>query len=54
MITPAVTVLSAVEGLTTVQTAFAPFVISAAVVILIALFAIQARGRRASECCSDP
>jgi KUP system potassium uptake protein len=44
MITPAVTVLSAVEGLTTVQQGFAPFVIPAAVVILVGLFAIQARG----------
>ena len=44
MITPAVTVLSAVEGLTTVQQGFAPFVIPAAVVILIGLFAIQSRG----------
>ena len=44
MITPAVTVLSAVEGLTTVQRGFAPFVIPAAVLILVGLFAIQARG----------
>src|SRR5881275_3754023 len=44
MITPAVTVLSAVEGLTTVQQGFAPFVIPAAIVILVGLFAIQARG----------
>jgi KUP system potassium uptake protein len=44
MITPAVTVLSAVEGLTTVQQGFAPFVIPAAVLILVGLFAIQARG----------
>ena len=44
MITPAVTVLSAVEGLTTVQSGFQPFVIPAAVVILIGLFAIQSRG----------
>jgi KUP system potassium uptake protein len=44
MITPAVTVLSAVEGLTTVEAAFAPFVIPTAVVILVGLFAIQARG----------
>jgi len=44
MITPAVTVLSAVEGLTTVQQAFAPFVIPAAIAILVGLFAIQARG----------
>ena len=39
MITPAVTVLSAVEGLTTVQQGFAPFVIPAAIVILVGLFA---------------
>src|SRR5881275_1398302 len=44
MITPAVTVLSAVEGLTTVNAGLAPFVIPIAIVILIALFAIQARG----------
>jgi KUP system potassium uptake protein len=44
MITPAVTVLSAVEGLTTVQRGFAPFVIPAAVLILVGLFAIQSRG----------
>ncbi len=44
MITPAVTVLSAVEGLTTVQQGFAPFVIPAALVILVGLFAIQSRG----------
>jgi len=44
MITPAVTVLSAVEGLTTVNANLAPFVIPLAVGILIGLFAIQARG----------
>ena len=44
MITPAVTVLSAVEGLTTVQRGFEPFVIPGAVVILVGLFAIQSRG----------
>jgi KUP system potassium uptake protein len=44
MITPAVTVLSAVEGLTTVNAGLAPFVIPIAVVILLGLFAIQARG----------
>lgn len=44
MITPAVTVLSAVEGLTTVQQGFAPFVIPGAVFILVGLFAIQSRG----------
>ena len=44
MITPAITVLSAVEGLTTVNRGLEPFVIPIAVGILIGLFAIQARG----------
>jgi KUP system potassium uptake protein len=44
MITPAVSVLSAVEGLTTVDARFGPFVIPIAVGILVGLFAIQARG----------
>ena len=37
-------VLSAVEGLTTVQTGFQPFVVPIAVGILVGLFAIQSRG----------
>src|SRR5215210_3621510 len=41
MITPAISVLSAVEGLTTVQAGFAPYVIPTAIVILVGLFAIQ-------------
>jgi KUP system potassium uptake protein len=44
MITPAVTVLSAVEGLETVNAGLAPFVIPIALGILVGLFAIQARG----------
>jgi KUP system potassium uptake protein len=44
MITPAISVLSAVEGLTTVNPALQPFVIPLAIGILIGLFAIQARG----------
>jgi KUP system potassium uptake protein len=44
MITPAISVLSAVEGLTTVNANLAPFVIPIAVIILVGLFAIQARG----------
>jgi KUP system potassium uptake protein len=44
MITPAISVLSAVEGLTTVQAGFAPYVIPTAIAILVGLFAIQARG----------
>src|SRR3954464_11328505 len=44
MITPAISVLSAVEGLTTVNAGLAPFVVPIAVGILVGLFAIQARG----------
>jgi KUP system potassium uptake protein len=44
MITPAVTVLTAVEGLTTVSPLFEPYVIPLACAILVGLFAIQARG----------
>jgi KUP system potassium uptake protein len=44
MITPAISVLSAVEGLTVVESRFEPFVLPIAVAILIGLFAIQSRG----------
>jgi KUP system potassium uptake protein len=44
MITPAISVLSAVEGLTTVNPAFESWVIPLAIVILVGLFAIQKRG----------
>jgi KUP system potassium uptake protein len=44
MITPAVSVLSAVEGLETVDARFTRFVIPAAIVILIGLFTIQRHG----------
>src|SRR4051794_40663197 len=44
MITPAMSVLSAVEGLTTVNAGFGPFVVPIAVGILIGLFLIQSRG----------
>ncbi|MEO6248664.1 MAG: potassium transporter Kup [Sphingomicrobium sp.] len=47
MITPAVSVLSAVEGLETVNDGFTPFVIPASIVILIGLFFIQSRGTEA-------
>jgi KUP system potassium uptake protein len=43
-ITPAISVLSALEGLDIAWPAFAPYVLPVAVVILIALFAIQPRG----------
>lgn len=45
MITPAVSVLSAVEGLETVSASLADFVIPLAIMILIGLFVIQRRGR---------
>jgi KUP system potassium uptake protein len=44
MITPAISVLSAVEGLTTVESSFGPFVIPLAVGILVGLFFIQSHG----------
>ena len=44
MITPAISVLSAVEGLTTVNAGFEPYVIPLAIVILVGLFAIQSHG----------
>src|SRR4051794_36490281 len=44
MITPAISVLSAVEGLTTVNAGLEPFVVPIAIGILVGLFAIQARG----------
>jgi KUP system potassium uptake protein len=43
-ITPAISVLSALEGLNIVAPLFAPYVLPAAVLILIALFAIQPQG----------
>jgi KUP system potassium uptake protein len=44
MITPAVSVISAVEGLEVVNHGFKPFVVPIALVILVGLFIIQARG----------
>jgi KUP system potassium uptake protein len=44
IITPAISVLSAVEGLTVVEASFQPLVVPIAVVILIALFLLQSRG----------
>ncbi|MFZ5725455.1 MAG: potassium transporter Kup [Pseudomonadota bacterium] len=44
MLTPAISVLSAVEGLTVVEAGLQPLVLPIAVVILIALFLIQSRG----------
>jgi KUP system potassium uptake protein len=44
MITPAMSVLSATEGLSYISTSFEPFILPIALAILIALFAIQSRG----------
>src|SRR5690606_33635792 len=44
MITPAISVLSAVEGLTVVEPTLEPLVVPIAIVILIALFLVQSRG----------
>ena len=43
-ITPAISVLSALEGLEIVLPAFAPYVLPLAVLILVALFAVQPQG----------
>jgi len=44
MITPALSVLSAVEGLKLVTPAFTPYVLPVAVVIMLLLFLVQSRG----------
>ncbi|MCH1868841.1 KUP/HAK/KT family potassium transporter [Nocardioides sp. CFH 31398] len=44
MITPAISVLSAVEGVETADPALAPYVVPIAVVVLVALFAVQRFG----------
>jgi len=43
-ITPAISVLSALEGLTLAAPALAPYVLPSAVAILVALFAVQSQG----------
>ena len=44
LITPAISVLSAVEGLKLVAPAFEPYVLPLTIVILVALFAVQSHG----------
>ena len=44
VITPALSVLSAIEGIKLVTSAFDPYVVPLTVVILVALFAVQSRG----------
>jgi KUP system potassium uptake protein len=44
MITPAISVLSAVEGLEVATPVFQPYIVPITIVILVALFAVQSRG----------
>src|SRR5579859_1690498 len=44
VITPALSVLSAIEGLKVATAAFEPYIVPLTVLILLALFAVQARG----------
>jgi KUP system potassium uptake protein len=44
IITPAISVLSAIEGVNVLTVAFKPYVVPAALVVLLALFGVQARG----------
>lgn len=44
VITPAISVLSAVEGLSVATPAFSPYVVPLTVVILVGLFAVQSKG----------
>src|SRR5437763_12399031 len=44
MLTPAISVISAVEGLSVVSAAFQPYIVWIALAILISLFAIEAHG----------
>src|SRR5450432_829637 len=44
IITPAISVLSALEGLKQIDTGLTPFILPATLVILIALFFVQSRG----------
>jgi KUP system potassium uptake protein len=44
VITPALSVLSAIEGITLVTAAFEPYVVPLTIIILLALFAVQSRG----------
>jgi K+ transporter len=53
LITPAISVLGAVEGLTTIDAGFQRYVVPSTLVILVALFAIQRRGTEKIGRCSD-
>src|SRR5205814_3335090 len=49
MITPALSVLSAIEGLKLATPAFDPYVVPITALILVTLFAVQSRGTRSEE-----
>ena len=53
MITPAISVLSAVEGLRSRRRCFEPYVVPVTVVILVGVFCVQRTARSASARCSD-
>lgn len=44
MITPAMTILSAIEGLTIINTGFQPFVVPMTVAVIVTLFTVQYKG----------
>lgn len=54
MLPPAISVLSAIEGLTVVEASLQPLVLPIAVVILVALFLIQSRGSARVEALFGP
>src|SRR5262249_37071756 len=53
-ITPALSVLSAIEGITLVTKSFDPYVVPITVLILLALFAVQSRGTARVAACFGP
>jgi KUP system potassium uptake protein len=53
VITPALSVLSAIEGIKLVTSAFDPYVVPLTVIILLVLFAVQSRGTARSRLFSD-
>ncbi len=52
VITPAISVLSAVEGIQVATPAFQPFVVPLTIVILVGLFSLQRAARGASAASS--
>ena len=54
MITPAISVLSAVEGLEVATPVFRPYVLPITIAILVGLFACRVAARRASARSSGP